>query len=260
MDVRPIGVFDSGLGGVSTLKEAMNILPSENFIYYGDNKNAPYGDKTEQEVHELSFACADALVSMGVKAILIGCNTATATAIRDIRSRLSIPVVSIEPAIKPACMTPGSGKVVMMATKATTQLERYRKLQRSMPDPDRVINVACPGIVERIESGVFSADGFDDLFESFFAPYEGMLIDGIVLGCTHYVFIKEAVRQYAQNHFQGSCTLYDGNLGTAKQLKRVLTANDLLNTEGNCEVKFCTSGDRDVVFPLFETLLKREIK
>lgn len=260
MDERPIGVFDSGLGGVSVLKEAIKILPTENYIYYGDDKNAPYGDKTESEIHELSFACADALVGMGVKAILIGCNTATATAIRDIRSRLSIPVVSIEPAIKPACMTPGNGKVIMMATLATTRLERYRKLQRSMPDPDRVINVPCPGVVERIESGTFEKDGFDDLFSKYFAPYEGMLVDGIVLGCTHYVFIKEAVKQYAEKHFKGQCTLYDGNFGTAKQLKRVLAANDLLNLNGNGNVTFCTSGDHDEIFPLFETLLKRPIE
>ena len=258
MDKRPIGVFDSGLGGVSVLKEALKQLPTENYIYYGDNGNAPYGDKTEAEIHELSFACADALVSMGVKAILIGCNTATATAIRDIRSRLSIPVVSIEPAIKPACMTPGNGKIIMMATLATTRLERYHKLQRSMPDPERVINVACPGIVERIESGVFDANSFDDLFERYFSPYEDMRVDGIVLGCTHYVFIKDAVRQYAAKHFQGDCTLYDGNLGTAKQLKRVLAANDLLNTDGSGEVKFCTSAEYDAVYPLFKMLMERK--
>lgn len=258
MDVRPIGVFDSGLGGASVLKEAVKLLPSENYIYYGDNKNAPYGDKNESEISELAFDCANRLVNMGVKAILLACNTATATSIREIRSRLSIPVVSIEPAIKPACFKPGNGKIIMMATLATTRLERYRKLQYSMPDPDRVINVPCPGLVERIEAGMFADDAFDDLFERYLAPYEGMTVDSIVLGCTHYVFIKGAVSRYAKMHFLGDCTLFDGNLGTAKQLGRILIANGLQNTSGNAHVEFHTSGDQKSVEPIFRRLLNKE--
>lgn len=255
MDTRPIGMFDSGLGGISVLRAARNELPGENFIFYGDNQNAPYGDKSEAQIKALTFACANTLVARGVKAIVVACNTATGTCIQQIRQKLDVPVISVEPAIKPACMAPGSGKVLMMATLATTKLSRYLALQSRMPDPDRVINVACPGLVDRIEQGVFSDDAFDDLFDRFLSPYHGMEIDGIVLGCTHYPFIRGAISRYAGLHFAGRCQLYDGNAGTARQLRRVLQKNDLLHPEGTGHVDFMTSGDLSREIPLFELLL-----
>ena len=257
MDNRPIGVFDSGLGGLSVLREARILLPHENYIYYGDNKNAPYGDKSEEEIAKLSFACADFLVSKGVKALLLACNTATGISIKDIRNRLSIPVVSVEPAIKPACETPGDGKVLMLATLATTRLERYAKLCARMPDPSRVINVPCSGLVERIESGVFDIGRFDDLLSDYLSPYYGMKIDGVVLGCTHYVFIGEAIREFCLRHFNGECRLYDGGAGTARQLGRILQKFDIENDSGSANVDFYTSGDMDYYEPLFEMLLNK---
>lgn len=259
MDKRPIGVFDSGLGGTSVLREARLLLPNENFIYYGDNKNAPYGDKTEDEIAKLSFACADFLVSKGVKAILLACNTATGISIKDIRNRLLIPVVSVEPAIKPACETPGDGKILMLATLATTKLERYAKLQSRMKDPNRVINIPCSGLVERIESGVFEMGAFDDLLSQYLSPYYGIKVDGIVLGCTHYIFIGKAIREFALRHFEGECKLYDGGAGTARQLGRILAQFGIENTEGNASVEFYTSGDEKHFKPLFEALCKTEL-
>ena len=255
MREKPIGVFDSGLGGASVLREALDILPTENYIYYGDNKNAPYGDKTEAEITTLTFQGANELVSHGVKAILLACNTATATCIFQIRQQLNIPVISIEPAIKPACEHPGSGKVLMMATLATTRLERYTNLQNRMPDPSRVINVPCPGLVDRIEQGVFADDAFDDLLDGYIGKYAGQQIDGIVLGCTHYVFIKGAIRRYAERNFTGEHLIYDGNRGTVKQLGRVLEARDIINRNGHCDVDFLTSGDEKKYAPLFEQLV-----
>ena len=206
-----IGVFDSGLGGVSVLREAIRVLPHERFIYYGDNRNAPYGDRTEAEITELTLRCAHTLANQGVKAILIACNTATATCIERIRNELDVPVVSVEPAIKPACMQPGYGKILMMATRATTRLQRYLDLQARMPDPSRILNSPCPGLVERIEQGIFAEDAFDDLLDTYLSAYHTMQIDGIVLGCTHYVFIRNAIRRYATMHFSGACKLFDGN-------------------------------------------------
>lgn len=255
MDTRPIGMFDSGLGGISVLRAARKELPSENFIFYGDNQNAPYGDKSEARITELTFVCANSLVARGVKAIVVACNTATGTCIQQIRQKLDVPVISVEPAIKPACMAPGSGKVLMMATLATTKLSRYLALQSRMPDPDRVINVACSGLVDRIEQGVFADDAFDDLFDRFFSPYHGMEIDGIVLGCTHYPFIRGAISRYADLHFAGRCQIYDGNAGTARQLRRVLQKNELLHPAGTGHVDFMTSGDLSREIPLFELLL-----
>ena len=151
---RPVGVFDSGLGGASVLREALCLLPNENYIYYGDSGNAPYGDKSDDDITALTMACIDKLMAMDVKAILIACNTATAASVSKVRqlmNQYSMPIISIEPAIKPACALPGTGKVFMMATLATTRLNRYLALQARMPDPSRVINIPCPGIVERVD-------------------------------------------------------------------------------------------------------------
>lgn len=256
MPQRPIGIFDSGLGGVSVLKEALKWLPHENYIYFGDSKNVPYGEKTQQEIERLSFACADFLVERGVKAIVVACNTATGAAIRDIRQHFALPVISVEPAIKPACEQDGDGKVLMMATPVTIAIERYQALQRRMPDPDRVINVACPGLADQVEKYVGEADKFDALLETYLGRYRSMKIDGIVLGCTHYIFIKDVIAQYAARNFKGQCKLYDGNEGTVKQLRRVLKEKELLNTNGNGQVAFYTSGERKKTVPLFEKLIK----
>lgn len=257
MDERPVGFFDSGLGGISVLKSALQRLPNENYIYYGDNRNAPYGDRTEADITWLTLDCVHTLLHAGAKAIVIACNTATATCIRTIREELDVPVVSVEPAIKPACMAPGNGKVLMMATCATTRLARYLALQSRMPDPARVINVPCPGLVERIESGAFGDDAFDDLLDRYLSPYWGAEIDGIVLGCTHYIFIRGAIARYARLHFSGPARLYDGNDATALQLAHVLDEQGLFNKSGSGRIEFLTSGDPAVIRPLFERLLRQ---
>ena len=253
----PIGVFDSGLGGASVLREALRLLPDENYIYYGDNANAPYGDRPENEITELTLHCVHQLLEMGCKAILVACNTATANCIDIIRTDLNVPVVSVEPAIRPACQQPGKGKVLMMATLATTRLERYLALQQRMPEPDRVVNIPCPGIVDRIEAGRLGDADFDDLFDAFLAPYDGLEVDGIVLGCTHYVFIPGAFQRAAARHLTGPCLLFDGNEGTIHQLARVLEEHGMRNPHGSAAVEFHTSGDPAHYRPLFENLLSR---
>lgn len=258
-DPRPVGVFDSGFGGVSFLRNALIELPSERFIYYGDNKNAPYGDKTEAEILTLAENAAESLVDRGVKALVVACNTATSAAINVLRERLSVPVVSVEPAIKPACELPGDGKILMLATLATTKLSRYRALQNRMPDPGRIINVGCPGIVERIEKGEIGEDAFDDILSGRLSFLEGERIDGIVLGCTHFPFIAPAISRYASKHFEGECRLFDGNAGTARQLRRVLESKGLTASPDSVpeqRVVFLSSGDRGSLEPIFEMLLK----
>jgi len=259
MDNRPIGVFDSGLGGASVLKEALRILPKEDYIYFGDNLHAPYGDRSEEEITHFTLAAASTLVQKGVKAILLACNTATATCIDQIRSQFDLPVVSIEPAIKPACMREGQGKILMCATTATTKLERYLALQKRMPDPERVINVPCPGLVDRIEEGFFAEDDFDDILELRLGVFDYMLVDSIVLGCTHYVFIKDAFARYARRHFRGEARIIDGNASTARQLGRVLKERSLENAQGSGAVEFLTSGSKEEIEPIFRMLLNKNI-
>ncbi len=252
-------MFDSGFGGASTLRNMLIELPDERFIYYGDNLHAPYGDRAEEEILALSEAAADLLMHKGVKALVVACNTATSASINALRRKLEVPVVSVEPAIKPACEMEGSGKVLMLATVATTRLSRYRALQARMPDPSRVVNVGCSGFVERIEAGLTGEEELYDLLSDKLSPYEGMEIDGIVLGCTHYPFIAPAIRSYAKAHFKGECRLFDGNAGTARQLKRVLEARGLTaepGTNAGDRVSFFTSGDKYVLEPIFRKLLE----
>ena len=223
MDARPIGIFDSGMGGVSLLRDARMLLPTENFIYYGDNLNAPYGDRTEEEILALTENSADFLLQLGVKALVIACNTATSASINVLRKRLDVPVISVEPAIKP------------------------------------VLNLGISGIVARIESGTVADDAFDDIFDAYLAPYHGMKADGIVLGCTHYIFIARAVERYFKKHFCGECRLFDGNSATVRQLGRVLEQSNLGNFTGCGKVAFHTSGNSEKLKPVFDMLLDMPI-
>lgn len=255
MDGRPVGIFDSGMGGVSLLRDALKVLPNENYIYYGDNLNAPYGDRSEDEILELTSKAADFLLEHGVKALVLACNTATSAAINILRQKLDVPVVSVEPAIKPACEKQGNGKVFMLATDATTKLSRYRKLLSRMPDPSRVVNVGISGIVSRVERGELGIHAYDDIFDKYLAPYHGETADAVVLGCTHYVFIHGAVKAYFKNNMRGECAVYDGNRATARQLRRVLEREDLLNPTGEGRADFFTSGDQATLRPIFDMLI-----
>lgn len=255
MDTRPIGVFDSGLGGTSVLRRAIELLPNENYIYYGDNLNAPYGDRSESEILTLTSNAADFLLKHGVKALVIACNTATGASINVLRTKLGVPVISIEPAIKPACSLEGDGKVLMLATEATTHISRYLALLNRMPDPSRVINVGCSGLVNRIENGITHIGAFDDILNRCLSKYHGIKLDAVVLGCTHFPFIIDAIREYLKEHFMGNQCFFDGSIGTVRQLERVLSNNDLLNTLGNAKVDFFTSGDINKYEPIFRRFL-----
>lgn len=259
-DERPIGVFDSGFGGASTLRSILRELPGESFIYYGDNKNAPYGDRPEEEILELSEHAAEFLLKKGVKALVVACNTATSASINALRRKLDVPVVSVEPAIKPACERPGEGKVLMLATVATTRLTRYRALQQRMPDPNRVVNIGCSGLVELIERGITEGAELEAVLEERLSPFFGIKADGIVLGCTHFPFAAPAIRRFALKHFEGECRIYDGNAGTARQLKRVVQRYGI-EAEPKCgepapRVTFLTSGDPAFCEPIFRRLLE----
>lgn len=257
MPDRPIGFFDSGLGGASVLKQALRLLPREDYVYYGDNGHAPYGERSREEIERLTFAGVEYLVQQRCKALVIACNTATAAAIEQLRQRFSLPILSVEPAIKPACEAPGSGKVLMMATFSTTHAHRYLELKARMPDPQRVIDVACPGIVPHIEAGELELAVYEPILDELLSPYWGMQIDSIVLGCTHFPFIREVIAAYAKAHFQGECILRDGSMGTCRHLKQVLERDGLINDHGSGKVMLHTTGDPQRVERVFRALLER---
>lgn len=252
MDARPVGMFDSGVGGVSVLGEAIQQLPYEDFIYFGDNAHAPYGSKTEAEIVSLTFDCAHRLMQYDVKAMVIACNTATSAAINEIRQCFRIPVISMEPAVKPACACPGNGRVLMLATPATIAQPRYRALVQRQPSGNRVIDVPCPELAGCIERN----GDCGPLLEQYLFPFAGETVDAIVLGCTHYVFVRDEISAFAQNRLRGACRIFDGNEGTIGQLARILADNALQNHGGGA-VRLLTSGDPNVFLPRMQSLLQR---
>jgi len=217
----PIGVFDSGVGGISVLRHLIKAMPSEGYLYYGDIANAPYGGKTTQQVRELTLKAAEYLFSRGVKALVIACNTATAAAITTVREKYPDKIiVGIEPAIKLAADR-GGGKVGIMATEVTLREEKLANLVERFPAVESV-PIHTPDLVSLIESGA-STQALIHYLTPILSPYAGQL-DAVVLGCTHYPFASEAIRAVLGE----STCLLDGGNGTAQQTRRLLAQAGLL--------------------------------
>jgi glutamate racemase len=218
-----IGVFDSGVGGISVLRHLTEQLPNENFLFYGDSANAPYGEKSVEQVRALAFDIVRRLVEGGVKAIVIACNTATSAAARELRRAFELPIIGVEPALKPAATASGRHRVLVMATPVTLSLQKYRDLWNRYAGYAECISCSCPGLAERIEHGRLDAPDLTDLLEKLIGRYRGR-VDSVVLGCTHYPFVGHQIRSV----LGGQVTLYDGGAGTAGELKNVLTQKQLL--------------------------------
>lgn len=222
-----VGVFDSGVGGLSVLQELVRQLPYENFYYFGDSFHAPYGEKPLRLIRKYSLAIADHMVEEGCKSIVIACNTATSAAASKIRAKYDaeIPILGMEPALKPAAEKEHHGRVLVMATPATLKLEKYQKLSHRLEGEAEFIPVMCRGLAGRIEKGNLDAPDLLDLLRSLIGDYAGK-VDGIVLGCTHYPFIKKQIRT-----IMGDVPLFDGGAGTARQLRRRLVQHNILAPE-----------------------------
>lgn len=246
-DARPIGVFDSGVGGVSVLRELVRQLPRERFIYYGDNKNAPYGTRSEEEIRVLSLDVANWLLGRDIKAMLVACNTATSAAIQTLRERLSIPVVGMEPALKPAYELHADGKILVLATPATLRQAKFHRLYERYGE--HAVALPCPELVEFVESGRCEGDEIDAYLARRFADVQGEKLAAAVLGCTHFSFLKKALGRALPG-----VPLLDGNEGSARRLEYLLRENGTLREDGEGSVEFFTSGDEDVFLPLMRRL------
>lgn len=259
-DQRAIGMMDSGFGGVAVLKRAMEMLPNESFVFYGDNANAPYGEKDRQTIQALSIHVAEELIRADVKCIVIACNTATSAAIDKIRAHFALPVVSMEPAIKPAIeYSRGKGKILMMATAATCRLERYQERKQQVDVHHQVIDLPCHDLVEMIESYMIGGKvDFKALVEELLDPYRNEEVMGIVMGCTHFTFAEKEIENYAKEHFGPECKLFDGREGTVRQLIKVLKHEKLEASPGATqEIKLMSSGDTSVIIPSMKAFLQR---
>lgn len=217
---RPIGVFDSGMGGISVLKSLVRILPDEHFIYLGDNINAPYGVKDKETIRFLTEKIVYRLLDMGCKAIVIACNTATSAAAAYLRQSLSIPVLGLEPALKPASVYANGGRIAVLATKATLDLPKYRDLAERYGA--NAVDIPCPRFVEFVEKGDTSSDELKNYIIERLS--EAGDIKAIVLGCTHFVFLKDTIHSLMPD-----IALFDGNDGVARHLRNTLSVCSLLN-------------------------------
>lgn len=250
---QPVAFFDSGLGGISVLRAARSTLPHENFIYYGDSANAPYGTKPREEICRLSRNVMEAVLSMGAKAVVIACNTATGMAVDELRIDYpELPIIGVEPAVKPAAETWPGGKILVMATPMCLKGERFKELHGRFCREAEIIPVPCGGLMEYVERGELDGPGLHEFLQKLLGPWLTEPVDAVVLGCTHYPFLRKAIAAVLGEQ----TAIVDGNAGITAQLRRRLAELDLLNP--SCEtgtVTFYNSLQDPAMFALSEMLL-----
>ncbi|MFT3931555.1 MAG: glutamate racemase [Spongiibacteraceae bacterium] len=236
----PIGVFDSGVGGLSVLKHMRALLPAENFLYVADSGYAPYGERSPEFICERSLNIANFLLEKNIKALVVACNTATAAAVQMLRERLSIPVIAMEPGIKPAVELTRSKVVGVLATAGTLESARFFSLVNRYAGDVEIVTQPCAGLVERIEANDLSSSETLDLLRGYLDPLLNRGADVIVLGCTHYPFLREQIK----NIIGHEIAIIDTGPAVAKELKRRLESTQLLCTDDRLGGEiFWTSGD-----------------
>jgi glutamate racemase len=227
----PIGVMDSGVGGLAVLKHAAELLPHEDFLFYGDIGNAPYGSRDDEEIRKLALAAAQTLCAKGIKALLVACNTATSAAIEEIRAaHAGMPVLGMEPAIKPACEETPGGRIAVMATPAALRMSRFQDQLEHYRGASEIVSVPCPGLSRLIEERGPDSPAVRDYLKEIFRSILTQGVDSVVVGCTHYIYIEKQIKK-----FSGAQRIFDGVQGTARHLKRRLEAGGLLKP-GNAPV------------------------
>jgi len=246
-----IAVFDSGVGGVSVLRQLRKLLPEENYIYFGDSANAPYGVRPTAEVRALTLAAAQRLIEgYPVKALVVACNTATAAAIAQLREKYpELIVIGIEPALKLAADHYPGGNIGVMATQVTLREEKFDLLLHRFDENCTIYKIPAPGLVELVEAGKTDGEEMDAFLRKLLSPYVGKL-NALVLGCTHYPFASDAI-----SRIMGEDTvLLDGGEGTARETRRRLAAADLLGSGGG-SLQIISSGDEKKMAALVRRLL-----
>jgi glutamate racemase len=236
----PIGVFDSGVGGLSVLREIRALLPAETLFYVADSGFAPYGDKSSEYIIERATHIVRFFLEKKVKAIVFACNTATSVAVDSLRAWCPVPIVAMEPAIKPATLQTKTGVVGVLATTQTTSSANVNRLIAEHGKDITVLLQACAGFVERVEQGALDGDETRQLVAKHLTPLLVEGADTLVLGCTHYPFLSDVIAQVAGNNIN----IIDPSAAIARELKRRLFEKNLLiNTKQQGIEKFWTSGD-----------------
>ena len=258
----PIGVFDSGVGGLSVLRHIRAQLPQEDVIYVADSGYAPYGDKTEQEVIARSLAIAAYLLEQGAKALVVACNTATIAAIKALRARYpALPIVGVEPGLKPAAAISRNGKIGVLATERTLRGDKLLALREQVSSATGATFILqpCIGLVERIEQCELGSDPLDAtsaMLEHYIAPLLAQGVDTLVLGCTHYPFVQDAIARTVSAHTQEAIPLVDTGEAVARQLARLLDAAGLRRINNTApQLQACTTASVGALATAFAGLL-----
>lgn len=239
----PVGVFDSGLGGLSVAREIRELLPRESILYYADTLNCPYGGRPLDEIRELSLEAGRELVHGGAKVIVVACNTASGAALETLREELPVPIIGMEPAVKPAARMTKASAIGVMATAATLRTDRFQRLAREHAAGVELVATACPGLVELVEAGELDGDRVRATLAEIVVPLRAAGVDAVVLGCTHYPFLRRAIEEALGPDVQ----VIDSGEAVARQVKRVLSETGGLAEGHPGEIHLRTTGDAEQV-------------
>ncbi|MCQ2561747.1 MAG: glutamate racemase [Clostridia bacterium] len=258
---NPIAVFDSGVGGISVLREIHRLLPGEDCLFFGDSKNAPYGEKSTDKVLELTSSCVDYFLEKKAKAVVLACNTATSAAAKKLREKYQdLIIIGLEPAVKPAVLWDYKkggvpARILVMATELTLREKKFLNLASRCRDKAEIISLPAPGLVRLVESGKSGSEEMAEYLEEILAPYKENPVDSVVLGCTHFPFARADIKRIL-----GDVPFFDGAEGAARQLKRRLKEENLLDLSGKKgTITFENSSESGVQLALSKELFSAEI-
>lgn len=254
-DIRPIGVFDSGVGGLSVLKELVKLMPKENYIFVADQINVPYGEKSKKELEKETLKICGFLVSKNAKVVVIACNTATCYAIDFLRTNIKTPIVGTVPAVKPAIGKTKAGVIAVMSTPATSKSIYLKNLIKDCADGARVLNIGCPDLENTVETGMLNSLKVRHLLLKYTKPIKKAGADVVVLGCTHYPFLKSQIKKFLGNNVE----IIDSGKAIAKRTKEVIQQMGAFNGCGD-RTDFYTTGNSAQFSKVASSLMKRPIK
>ncbi|MBI4322350.1 MAG: glutamate racemase [Chloroflexi bacterium] len=255
-DHRPIGVFDSGVGGLTILKEIEIQQPRENLLYLADTANCPYGAKTQEEIRRLAHGIVTFLLDQGAKLVVVACNTASVASLAYLRETFPVPFVGIVPAVKPAALSTHNRRIGVMATNATFQTEIFDDLVQKFASDVVVLRQVCPGLVELVEAGEVDTERAERLLRQYLDPLLAQKVDALVLGCTHYPFLQPLIEKIVGSEV----AVIDPAAAVARQVGRVLDARDLRTSRTqHGDVRFFTSGDASLLAQLLRKLTGRQL-
>ena len=240
----PIAVVDSGMGGITVLKKLHRIMPNENYIYFGDSANSPYGTKTKDEIRDITVRLVEKMMERGAKSVVIACNTATSAAAETIRAKYpDYPLVGIEPALKPAALSSKWPRVLVLATNLTLREEKFNKLMARFQDEAEFIKLPAPELVSFVEKGMADSNECREYLEELLEPYADNKVDAVVLGCTHFPFARKPIQEILGEEV----LVFEGSMGAAKQCQRLLRERDLLNdSESEGTISFENSDETKI--------------